>query len=341
MRIIGLNRGLKKTHRAVLNRPAGKWVCRGSAATFSVQGPIPGFPAPLASAFSARFPRKGWVLSEKIRVLLVDDEERFVANLARILTTRGFEVITAGDGWEAVDRYRRERRIDVVVMDVNMPRLDGLEALKRIKAQDPEAEVIVLTGHGSREDGLKAIRLGAFDYLVKPCPFEELVEKILQAREVERIREEPVLWPGNKVRAVLDPGFLRLSPEGRPAQGLALLAEETGRANGPVLFVLDGGDVLQGCITRRDLLREAWKGRSGKGITWDELCRCPECLPNTGLDRIMRRDIMTADPEEGLAEAAQTMRANNLRTMPVVEGGRMIGQVHLRDILAYIERETE
>ncbi len=280
-------------------------------------------------------------MSIKTRVLLVDDEERFVNNLARILTTRGFEVLTAEDGWEAVDRYRRAGRVDVVVMDVNMPRLDGLEALKRIKAQDPEAEVIILTGHASREDGIKALRLGAFDYLVKPCPFEELIDKISQARQVEEIREKPVLWPGNRVRAVLDTAYLRLPPESPPARGLALLAAETGRDSAPTLFVTDGEGVLLGCLTRQDLLREAWKGRPGKGRTWDELCRFPDNLPKTGLEGIMQTDFMTADPEEGLPEVAHTMMSHNLRTMAVVEEGRMIGQVHLRDILAYIEQQTE
>ena len=105
-----------------------------------------------------------------IRVLLVDDEERFVINMSRLLAARGFQVEVAGDGLEAVEKYRLSGGMDVVVMDVNMPRLDGMEAMRRIKALDPEAEVIILTGHGSQEDGVRALRLGAFDYLAKPCP---------------------------------------------------------------------------------------------------------------------------------------------------------------------------
>ncbi len=280
-------------------------------------------------------------MSSEIRVLLVDDEERFVTNMARLLAARGFKVSIAGDGVEAVEQYRLSGGMDVVVMDVNMPRLDGLQALKRIRAQDPEAQVIILTGHGSTEDGIKAIRLGAFDYLAKPCPLEALVDKIRQADEVERIREKPVLWTGNKVKAVLDPEFLRLPPESGAAQGLALLAEGKDPDPGPVLFVTDDRNVPLGCLNRQDLLREAWKNHPGRQITWDELCRCPENLPETRLDRIMQRDIVTADPEEGLPEVAHAMMAHNLSTIPVVEEGRMIGQVHLKDILAYIERQTE
>lgn len=280
-------------------------------------------------------------MSVKIRVLLVDDEERFVTNLARIMTSRGFEVTTAGDGLEAVEKYGREGGMDVVVMDVNMPLLDGFEALKRIKCLDPEAEVIMLTGNASREDGTRAILLGAFDYLAKPCPVEELIEKIAQAREVERIREEPVLWPGNRVRAVLDTEFLELPPDAATAKGLSLLACATGRDDAPTLFITDGRNVLLGCLTRRDLVREAWKGHPGKEVTWEELLRSPDRLPDTSLKRIMRTDIMTADPEEGLPEVAHAMMAHNLMTMPVIEEGRMIGQVHLKDILTYIERRTE
>ena len=157
---------------------------------------------------------------------------------------------------------------------------------------------------------------------------------------MERIRENPVLWTGNQVRTVLDQDFLRLPPEAGPAQGLALLAQESDREEGPTLFIVDGQGLPLGCLTRRDLLREAWRNNPGREITWEELCRSPEALPRTSLDKIMQQDVMTADPEEGLSRVAHTMMAHGLAVMPVVEEGRMIGQIRLRDILDYMENQT-
>ena len=111
--------------------------------------------------------------------LLVDDEEDFLATLAERLELRGIEVLKACDGGEALAMVERHRP-DVVLLDVVMPGLDGLETLRAIKASHPEIEVVLLTGRGGTREGIEGMRRGAFDFLTKPVRIDELVE-ILRA----------------------------------------------------------------------------------------------------------------------------------------------------------------
>ncbi len=124
-----------------------------------------------------------------IRVLLVDDEEEFVETLGERLEVRGFDVTTALSGAEALERIQ-EREIDLVILDVQMPGLDGVEALRQIKQRKPLVEVIMLTGHGTVQTAIDGMKLGAFDFLLKPTETEELVEKIRRAysRKAEQDR---------------------------------------------------------------------------------------------------------------------------------------------------------
>ncbi len=125
-----------------------------------------------------------------LAVLLVDDEPRFREILAKRLRHRGVEVEEVPGGEEALESMRREAK-DVVVLDVKMPGLDGIETLRRLKAGHPDCEVILLTGHASPQDGVEGIKAGAFDYLSKPVEFEHLLRKITQARnKIERLRAE-------------------------------------------------------------------------------------------------------------------------------------------------------
>ncbi len=125
---------------------------------------------------------------EGLRVLLVDDEVEFVSTLAERLEIRGMEVLVASDGEEALRRVEQEP-LDVVVLDVKMPGMDGIEALGRIKAIDPLPEVIILTGHANVDAAVEIMRLGGYEYLLKPCPIEDLAAKIDGALEKKRARE--------------------------------------------------------------------------------------------------------------------------------------------------------
>ena len=115
-----------------------------------------------------------------IRVLLIDDEHGYVYVLAKRLSKRGFEVGKASSGSEAF-QILRQRNFDVAILDLKMTDMDGIEVLKVLKKMAPELVVIMLTGHGSAEAAHDGIRLGAYDYLTKPCETEELIEIIMEA----------------------------------------------------------------------------------------------------------------------------------------------------------------
>ncbi len=123
------------------------------------------------------------------RILLVDDEERFRTNLARMLAAQGLTVGAAASGREALEMLGREP-YDVALVDIRMPGMDGLETLSEIKKLSPDTEVIILTGHASVDAAMEINRLGGFDYLLKPCPLEDLLLKIDAAYEKKVEREK-------------------------------------------------------------------------------------------------------------------------------------------------------
>jgi DNA-binding response OmpR family regulator len=113
----------------------------------------------------------------KIRLLLVDDEDGFVTVLSKRMSKRGFTVSVANSGAEAI-QILRKRDFDVVVLDLKMEDIDGIEVLRIFKKMVPDLPVIMLTGHGSEEASREGLKLGAADYLTKPCELEELISKI-------------------------------------------------------------------------------------------------------------------------------------------------------------------
>ncbi|MBG0775157.1 MAG: response regulator [Desulfovibrionaceae bacterium] len=115
-----------------------------------------------------------------MHVLLVDDELLFLDIMQRFMDKRGIDFTGVPGGREAVEAVSR-RDFDIVVLDVKMPGMDGIETLREIKRLKPDLEVIMLTGHANTEDALKALEIGAFDYLIKPVAFEELYAKIEEA----------------------------------------------------------------------------------------------------------------------------------------------------------------
>jgi DNA-binding NtrC family response regulator len=130
------------------------------------------------------------------RVLLVDDEEEFIETLAQRLEVRDFDVATATSGADALARLEGED-IDLVVLDVQMPGVDGIEVLRLIKQSKPLIEVIMLTGHATVQTAIDGMKLGAFDFLLKPTETEELVEKVnralgRKAEHDERIRQAEI-----------------------------------------------------------------------------------------------------------------------------------------------------
>jgi DNA-binding NtrC family response regulator len=126
-----------------------------------------------------------------VRVLLVDDEVDFAETLAERLETRGFAVATAPSGEDALAKLR-DSTFDVIVLDVVMPGLGGMETLREIKRLQPLVEVIMLTGHATVETAIEGMKHGAFDYLMKPTDTPDLVAKISAAGQRKNEQEERI-----------------------------------------------------------------------------------------------------------------------------------------------------
>jgi len=128
-------------------------------------------------------------------VLVVDDEVQFVETLVKRLVKRGVKVSSAHSGQDALDALAGggATRTDVVVLDVKMPGMDGLETLAVIKEQHPLVEVIMLTGHATVESAIEGMKHGAYDYLMKPCDLDVLMEKLNQAAVKKREHEAKIL----------------------------------------------------------------------------------------------------------------------------------------------------
>ena len=125
-------------------------------------------------------------------VMLVDDEVPFVETMTKRLTKRDLTVITAFSGQEALETLDKNRNLDVVILDVKMPGMDGIEALREIKKTYPLTEVVMLTGHATVENAIEGMKLGAYDYLMKPCDIEQLILKVNEATGKKRDHEDKI-----------------------------------------------------------------------------------------------------------------------------------------------------
>ena len=119
-------------------------------------------------------------MENAIRVLIVDDEDDFRETIVKRLNARKLRAEGANSGIKAL-AVLKEKEFDVMVLDVKMPDMDGIETLRHVKKMTPDVEVIMVTGHASVEFGLKGMQLGAFDYIMKPAPINELMDTIGQA----------------------------------------------------------------------------------------------------------------------------------------------------------------
>lgn len=130
---------------------------------------------------------------QPISLIIVDDEEDFVEVLAQRLGKRGCVVKTALDGTTALRQVEEDHAIEVAVLDVSLPGMDGIETLKAMKKANPLLEVIMLTGHHAVPAAVESIKLGAYNYLTKPCKIEDLTAYIEEAASQRRAREKKIL----------------------------------------------------------------------------------------------------------------------------------------------------
>ena len=125
-------------------------------------------------------------------VMLVDDEVPFVETMTKRLSKRQLLILPAYSGRQALEKLEKNS-VDVVILDVKMPGMDGIETLREIKKTHPLVEVIMLTGHATIETAVEGMRLGAFDYLMKPCELEELLAKVNEAKEKKSRHEQKIM----------------------------------------------------------------------------------------------------------------------------------------------------
>jgi len=128
---------------------------------------------------------------KEFNILIVDDEEEFRELTSKRLEKKGLKVKAAESGEKALEILEHSYT-DVVLLDVKMPGMDGIETLRRIRAMKPLVEVVLLTGHASVDSGIEGMKLGAFDYLMKPIDLEPLLEKLTDAYEKKRLHQEKI-----------------------------------------------------------------------------------------------------------------------------------------------------
>jgi DNA-binding NtrC family response regulator len=128
---------------------------------------------------------------KKMRMMIVDDEERFLSTMKKLLAKRGYDVVTASSGAEALE-IMSVQNIHVVILDVKMPGMDGNETLREIKKRFPLSEVIMLTGHATMESAVEGLKSGAIDYLMKPADLDDIIKKAEDAFEKIQGLEEKI-----------------------------------------------------------------------------------------------------------------------------------------------------
>jgi DNA-binding NtrC family response regulator len=126
-------------------------------------------------------------------VLIVDDEVSFVETLSERLKMRDLEISKAFSGEEALRALERSKNIEVVILDVKMPGMDGIDTLAGIKKKFPLVEVIMLSGQATVESAIEGMKQGAFDYLLKPCKIDQLMAKVREAAKKKRQHEEKIM----------------------------------------------------------------------------------------------------------------------------------------------------
>lgn len=297
-------------------------------------------------------------MDEKIKVLMVDDEEQFRATTKKILRRRGFDMIMAGSGEEAIDKMKENP--DVVILDIKMPGIDGLQALKELNRISPDVPVIMLTGHGSEGSARQSLKEGAFDYLNKPCEIDLLTSKIMDAYRHGK-KEGPPFEEEN-VGAVMIPigDYTVLDPESTIQEAIERLAEsftskvsssiimETGHRS---LLVIDNRGKMLGILAIVDLLQgmmpaylSAPKPSMADTVQYSPMFwtgmfdRQVKELGKKKIKEVMSPAPLTIDEEANLMEAAYTMLKNQMRRLGVMREGTVVGVIREQDLFFEMER---
>lgn len=296
-------------------------------------------------------------MSDKIKVLMVDDEERFRETTEKILRKKGFDTILAATGEQALDKLAQSP--DVVVLDVKMPGMDGHQVLREIKERNPDMPVIMLTGHGKKPSARIALEQGAFDYLTKPCDINLLAAKIHEACHysgVDRPEEEKL------VRDIMVPimDYTTIKEDESIGEAFRKLREsfslaactnrlmETGHRS---ILVFDRQGNMKGILSIRNILEgimpaylSAPRPSMADGIQYSPMFwggafnREVRELADKKVSRIMSPAPPVIRDDANLMEAAYIMVTQNYRRMAVIQKETVVGVIREQDLFFEMEK---
>jgi len=296
-------------------------------------------------------------MSQKIKVLMVDDEAQFRATTEKILTRRGFLTIMASSGEEAIAKL--QEKPDVIVLDIKLPGMDGHETLREIKKQSPQLPVIMLTGHGALPSAQEAFAHGAYDYLAKPCDLDLLAIKITEAHRHGKVQDAQV---ENSVREVMIPiaEYTTMNADKTVAEAILALRDsfaaristsrimETGHRS---ILVFDPDGRVIGLLAIIDLLNAVMPGylSAPKPATADSIQYSPMFWSGMFAREVTQlapkkiKDVMSPAPatigaDANLMEAAYTMITLGQRRLAVMAGGEVVGVVREQDLFFEMEK---
>ncbi len=274
-------------------------------------------------------------MQDKVKVLLVDDEDRFCKTTSRLLNRKGFDTAVAGNAEKAL-RILKEKKKDVIVLDIQMGGMDGHAALQEIKKTDPDIQVIILTGYGSRYSAMRALVREAFDYLAKPCDVEILASRI---QDAYLAKHRKFKFDDKKALDIMVPlqKFTSISPDMRLEDALEIKTD--------LLAVINEKNTLVGVLTPTDVIKAVRPEYSTEDGSFDEESARFSCIFWSGFfsDRIKTirqknvRDILTDRPPEisenaNLLEVAHLMSKSLKRVLLVKDISKVVGVIRERDI---------
>lgn len=279
-------------------------------------------------------------------ILLVDDEADFRQATSKSLNRRGLEVEQAADGEQAINRVR-EKHPDIVLLDLKMPGMSGIETLKEIRAIAPSLPVIILTGHGDFTNALAGIKLEIADFIQKPVDIELLCEKIMKI--LERGAEKPLRECTVKELMVSPSRYPRLNIDQPMEKVLEAMKEaffkpwKEGAEPGQIrsALVYDEKDNFLGIIRFADLLKLVLPAFLGDSpyttfFTGMFLAQC-KVIGNRDISELMGQ-LIYIDIDAPLMEAINLMVHNHLVNLPVMSSGKLVGIIRERDIIMEIAR---
>ncbi|MBU0755614.1 MAG: response regulator [Planctomycetes bacterium] len=288
------------------------------------------------------------MISEKsvIKLLLVDDEDDFRHAAGKILERRGFSVTEAADGEEAL-AYVRCECPHIIVLDLKMPGLSGIETLQKIREIDSSIPVIILTGHGDYQGALAGLRLEIVDFLQKPVDIDLLGEKIrmllnrnsgrpLKERSVTELMMPPAAYPKLFVNDPVEEA-LRIFHKAysQPEDPMSLLRQKVRS-----VLVYDGKDQFLGIIRFHDLLKLVVPPPLGDSpyttyFTGMFLAQC-KVIGKRNLWELMADELIHVEEDEPLTKAVHLMVRHHLVNLPVMRKGELVGILRERDIIKEI-----